>query len=185
MATRCLYCGGSSWRPFRWLSDQEFCSSKHRELYRARLQKVVGELATNVAPAPVRETPVAPSKLESSPATHDALPMTAGLPEAAPAEMEMAPSIVVSDRAVAQELTEILHLEKEGPTTVWLPPDIFGAGLQPREGQTHPQTPVPIAPIPGAGARASIRHMADALPPTIESRVQIKRWGLKIQFQKP
>jgi len=185
MATRCLYCGGSSWRPFRWLSDQEFCSSKHRELYRARLQKVVGELAKDAAPVSTRETPASVSKDESSSVTNDSLPMPAGLPEAAPAEMEMAPSIVVSDRAVAQELTEILHLEKEGPSTVWLPPDIFAAGLQPREGQTHPQTPVPIAPIPGAGARAPILHMADALPPTIESRVQIKRWGLKIQFQKP
>lgn len=111
--------------------------------------------------------------------------MRAGLREAEPAEVEMAPSIVVNDRAVAQELTEILHLEKEGPTTVWLPPDIFGAGLQPREGQTYQQIPAPIAPMPGTGSRAPIRHAADALPPTIESRVQIKRWGLKIQFQKP
>ncbi|MBZ5591250.1 MAG: hypothetical protein LAP39_03375 [Acidobacteriia bacterium] len=184
MATRCLYCGGSSWRPFRWLSDQEFCSNKHKELYRARLQRVVGELTKDAALAPAQEMQASPPK-DDSRLLADVLPsMTAGLPEAAPAEVEMAPSIVVSDRAVAQELTEILHLEKEGPTTVWLPPDIFGGGLQPREGQTYKQTPATIAPVPGAGARASIRHMADALPPTIESRVQIKRWGLKIQFQK-
>jgi hypothetical protein len=184
MATRCLYCGGSSWRPFHWLSDQEFCSKKHRELYRARLQKVVGELTKSADRATAQQKP-APPQQDKSLLPDDSLPMPSGMPEAAPAEIEMAPSIVVSDRAVAQELTEILQLEKEGPTTIWLPPDIFAAGLQPREGQNYPQAPAPITPIPGGVAKARIKHNADALPPTIENRVQIKRWGLKIQFQKP
>jgi len=188
MATRCLYCGGSPWRPFRWLSDQEFCSNKHRELYRARLQRVVGELAKDAQPA--WETQASPPE-NGSPATadflpritNDSLPMAEALPEAVPVEAEMAPSVVLSEGAMAQELTEILHLEPEGPTTVWLPPDIFHSGLQPREGQTCGQIATAILPISGAGARAPIPHTADALPSSFVNHVQIKRWGLKIKFQ--
>jgi len=186
MATRCLYCGGSPWRPFRWLSDQEFCSNKHRELYRARLQRVVGELAKDATPA--CETPLFPAANGSSSEdslphiTADSLPMPETLPEAVPVEAEMAPSVVLSEGAMAQELSEILHLENEGPTTVWLPPDIFHSGLQPREGQTCGQMAT-VIPISGAGARAPIRHAADALPSQFVNHVQIKRWGLKIKFQ--
>lgn len=188
MATRCLYCGGSPWRPFRWLSDQEFCSNKHRELYRARLQRVVGELAKDAQPA--WETQASPATNGSS-ATEDSLPhvmpgslpMAEALPEAVPPEAEMAPSIVLGEGAMAQELSEILHLEKEGPTTVWLPPDIFHSGLQAREGQTCGQISTPIIPISGKGARVPIRHAADALPSSFVNHVQLKRWGLKIKFQ--
>jgi len=185
MASRCLYCGGSPWRPFRWLSDQEFCSNKHRELYRARLQRVVGELAKDATPA---YEATASHPANGSPATGDSLPHlvsslpTPELPEAAPVEAEMAPSIVLGEGAIAQELTEMLHLEKEGPTTVWLPPDIFHSGLQPRDGQTCGQISTPIIPISGAGARMPIRH-ANALPSSFVNHAQIKRWGLKIKFQ--
>ena len=103
--------------------------------------------------------------------------------ETAPVEAEMAPSVVLSEGAVAQELTEILHLEKEGPTTVWLPPDIFQSGLQPREGQTFGQISTHIIPISGKGARGQIRHGADALPSSFVNHAQIKRWGLRIRFQ--
>jgi hypothetical protein len=109
--------------------------------------------------------------------------MAEALTEAVPVEAEMAPSIVLGEGAMAQELTEMLHLEKEGPTTVWLPPDIFQSGLQPREGQTCGQISTPIIPISGAGARKPIRHAADALPSSFVNHVQIKRWGLKITFQ--
>ena len=186
MASRCLYCGESPWRPFRWLSDQEFCSNKHRELYRARLQRVVGELAKDAVPA--FETVDFPPA-NGSAATADSLPHLTtslpapGLPESAPVEAEMAPSIVLGEGAMAQELTKILHLEKEGATTVWLPPDIFQTGLQPREGQTCGQIATPILPISGTGARTPIRPGADALPSSFVNHAQIKRWGLKIKFQ--
>jgi len=94
----------------------------------------------------------------------------------------MALSIVLGEGAIAQELTEMLHLEKEGPTTVWLPPDIFHSGLQPRDGQTCGQISTPIIPISGAGARTPIGH-ANALPSSFVNHAQIKRWGLKIKFQ--
>ena len=188
MATRCLYCGGSPWRPFRWLSDQEFCSNKHRELYRARLQRVVGELAKDATPAYEAS---ASSQTNGSAVTEDSelhltngsLPIAEAMPEAVPVEAEMAPSVVLGEGAMAQELTEILHLEKEGPTTVWLPPDIFHSGLQPREGQTCGQIATSIMPISGAGAHSPIRHAADALPSSFVNHAQIKRWGLKIKFQ--
>jgi len=95
----------------------------------------------------------------------------------------MAPAIVLNDPAAAQELTEILHMEKDVPATVWLPPDIFASGLQPRQGQTCPQIFTTVAPVSGGGVRPPIRHLADAIPATIESRAQLKRWGLKIRFQ--
>ena len=187
MASRCLYCGQSPWRPFRWLSDQEFCSNKHRELYRARLQRVVGELTKDAKPAviPVSEVMSGSLATESSvpQITNGSLPMAEALTEAVPVEAGMAPSIVLGEGAMAQELTEMLHLEKEGPTTVWLPPDIFQSGLQPREGQTCGQISTPIIPISGAGARKPIRHAADALPSSFVNHVQIKRLGLKITFQ--
>lgn len=187
MASRCLYCGQSPWRPLRWLSDQEFCSNKHRELYRARLQRVVGDLAKDAKPAEIS----AFEAMNQSRATEESvphiangsLPMAEALTAAVPVEAEMAPSIVLGEGAMAQELTEILHLEKEGPTTVWLPPDIFQSGLQPREGQTCGQISTPIIPISGAGARKPIRHAADALPSSFVNHAQIKRWGLKITFQ--
>jgi hypothetical protein len=188
MASRCLYCGQSPWRPFRWLSDQDFCSNKHRELYRARLQRVVGELTKDAKPAD--EAPVSEA-MNALPATENAvphiadgsLPVADAVPEVVPVEAKMAPSIVLGEGAMAQELTEMLHLEKEGPTTVWLPPDIFQSGLQPRAGQTCGQISTPIIPISGAGARKPIRHAADALPSSFVNHVQIKRWGLKITFQ--
>jgi hypothetical protein len=186
MASRCLYCGESPWRPFRWLSDQDFCSNKHRELYRARLQRVVGELAKDATP--VYEAVALPPE-NGTPANGDSLPHLTpslpmpSLPESAPVEAEMAPSIVLGEGAMAQELTEMLHLEKEGPTTVWLPPDIFQSGLQAREGRTCGQIATPIIPISGKGARTPIRHAADALPSSFVNHAQIKRWGLKIKFQ--
>jgi hypothetical protein len=41
---RCLYCGETSWRPFSWLRDGEFCSREHREAYRERLRRVAAEM---------------------------------------------------------------------------------------------------------------------------------------------
>lgn len=187
MATRCLYCGETSWRPFRWLSDQEFCSNKHRELYRARLQRVVGELAKDATPVyatPASSPANGPSAAENAlpELAKGSMPVADALPEAVPVEAEMAPSVVLGEGAVAQELSEILHLGKEGPTTVWLPPDIFRSGLQPREGQTCGQIATAIMPISGAGTPSPIRH-ADALPSSFVNHVQLKRWGLKIKFQ--
>src|SRR5690349_2961551 len=161
MAKRCLYCGGSSWQPFRWLRDQDFCSNQHRELYRARLQKVVLGLTSG---ADAADGTAASHRADRVLGSGDSLPIHTPGSRAVPAEVRMAPAIVVSDRAMAQEVTKILHLEKEAPTTVWLPPDIFRSGLQPREGQTCPQISPPIARISGAGTRVPIRHSAESLP---------------------
>src|SRR5215472_10438284 len=100
MATRCLYCGGSSWRPFRWLRDQDFCSNKHRELYRARLQKVVSSLTIDAADAEV-EVVAGPPPGEPAP-VYDPPTPTPEIPEAGPAEMQMAPAIVLRNGAAAE-----------------------------------------------------------------------------------
>jgi len=41
---RCLYCGKSSWLPFKKLADGEFCSRAHRDSYQERLRKVANVL---------------------------------------------------------------------------------------------------------------------------------------------
>lgn len=46
MANRCLYCGEASWKPLKWLVDDQFCSRDHKESYNDRLRKIVAELAT-------------------------------------------------------------------------------------------------------------------------------------------
>jgi len=42
---KCLYCGDASWRPLKWLVDDQFCSRDHRESYNARLKRIVTDLA--------------------------------------------------------------------------------------------------------------------------------------------
>ena len=189
MAMRCLYCGGSSWRPFRWLRGQEFCSSKHRELYRARLQKVVGELA-NYQPLPghglvdsnpaVEADAAQTGSAEAVPEEH-----ASSMPETAPAHARMAPEMVLRDPALTQELTKVLGLSQEAPATVWLPPEVFSFDLRPREGLSgegiSPHVPLPAS---AAGARSPIHFFPGTLPAAFENHVQIKRWGLKIRFQK-
>jgi hypothetical protein len=179
MAMRCLYCGEGSWRPFRWLRDQEFCSSKHRDLYRVRLQRVVGELTKYEdlsAEAPRADAPnTSPQSFES---------VSAEVPLAEMAQARMAPAIVLHDPAMAQELTEVLGLTNQPTTTVWLPPDVFPMGLRPREGRTNSPISPCVPPVTASGSRAPVSSLPAVLPATFENHVQIKRWGLKIQFHK-
>ena len=188
MAMRCLYCGGSPWRPFRWLRDQEFCSNKHRELYRTRLQKVVGELAQyqhgpDATPAGGNLASEIAATASEEPAlvTGEVLPT---IPEGAPAFASMAPTIDLCDPAMAQELTEVLGLADNAPTTVWLPPDVFPSDLRPREGRSAPGISPSVPPASAAGAPSPIHFLPDTLSAAFENHVQIKRWGLKIRFQK-
>ena len=52
----CTYCGKEI-GTLRLLRDNEFCTSKHRKLYRERLNKVLGEALTDVAaPASVADS---------------------------------------------------------------------------------------------------------------------------------
>lgn len=49
---QCLYCGKSSWSPFKKLSTGgEFCGKAHRDLYHERLRKVAGVLEQYEIPA--------------------------------------------------------------------------------------------------------------------------------------
>jgi len=186
MATRCLYCGGSSWRAFRWLRDQEFCSGKHRQLYRARLQRVLGELARNQSnradPVPRFSDPASHTQATQlgGPAAVDLFPMRGP----APAHSRMAPTIVLRDRTLVHDLTEVLGLASEAPTTVWLPPDIFPSGLQASEGQSGAGISPCAPPVAASGERQPIQCQSDALPVPFENYVQIRRWGLKIRFHR-
>ena len=183
MAMRCLYCGEGSWRPFRWLRDQEFCSTKHRELYRVRLQRVVGELTKYEDLS--TEAPRAGGDADApNPAAPRYDSVTSNVPVAEMAQARMAPAIVLNDPVMAQELTEVLGLTKEAPTTVWLPPDVFPSGLRPREGRTSFPVSPSMPPVSATGLRSPVSSLPDVLPATFENHAQIKRWGLKIRFQK-
>ena len=179
MAMRCLYCGEGSWRPFRWLRDQEFCTAKHRDLYRVRLQRVVGELtkyedlSTEAPQSGVPNTEAKPYE-----------GMSSEIPMAEIAQARMAPAIVLHDPAMARELTEVLGLTNQPPSTVWLPPDVFPTGLRPREGRTSSPISPSVPPVSAPGSRSPVSSLPAVLPATFENHVQIKRWGLKIQFNK-
>ncbi len=100
---RCLYCGKSSWFPFKKLTaDGEFCSSAHRESYQERLRRVAAVLEQYDIPVQEAEhatsDPAAAAALIShpelrQPLVSDLFHAVACTPAEAPAEIRMAPEI--------------------------------------------------------------------------------------------
>jgi hypothetical protein len=99
---RCLYCGKSSWLPFKKLSDGEFCSRAHRDSYQERLRKVANVLEQyDIAPqeaARATADPAAAAALVSRPELRE--PLMSELfriltcePACAPGGARMAPAI--------------------------------------------------------------------------------------------
>ena len=95
----CLYCGKSSWRPFRRSASGEFCSAAHRESYNERLRKVAGQLAeyqiTPPEPELVAAGPAAPAaQLESGvPVASERFSILSFLPVQRPGAARMAPAL--------------------------------------------------------------------------------------------
>jgi hypothetical protein len=164
--TRCLYCGGSYWRPLKWLRDGEFCCQEHRESYQGRLRKIAGTLTEFQPSSDVLAKdsafnlgPVS-SLLESEPAP-DALPQ----PQYPDAGLQPASSLLDSKPAA-----ETLPQAQD--------PD---AGLRPVSSLLASFLPLSkdiSARAPADRGRAS----TETLPPTFESRARIRRWGLLIRF---
>jgi hypothetical protein len=95
----CLYCGKSSWRPFRRAAG-EFCSAAHRQSYNERLRKVAGQLAEYKIVPPedhsVAADPVlaAAAELESRvPVASERFSILSFLPTQKPGEARMAPAL--------------------------------------------------------------------------------------------
>lgn len=100
---RCLYCGKSSWSPFKkLLTGSEFCSSAHRDTYQERLRKVAGVLEQYQIPAQEAErasaNPASAAALLTRPELREPLMselfgVLACTPASAPSEARMAPAI--------------------------------------------------------------------------------------------
>jgi hypothetical protein len=59
---RCLYCGKSSWLPFKKRTDGEFCSRAHRDSYQERLRKVANVLEHyDIAPQEAERATIDPA----------------------------------------------------------------------------------------------------------------------------
>lgn len=96
----CLYCGKSSWRPFRRRAGGEFCSKAHRESYNERLRKVAGQLAEYTVAPPETERlaadPIAAAiaQLERGvPVASERFSILSFLPSHEPGETRMAPAL--------------------------------------------------------------------------------------------
>lgn len=100
---RCLYCGKSSWLPFKKLTaGGEFCSSSHRDSYQERLRKVASVLEHYEIPVQEAEhataDPASAAALVSRPELREPLMSDlfralACTPAPAPSEARMAPAI--------------------------------------------------------------------------------------------
>ena len=100
---RCLYCGKSSWLPFKKLSSGgEFCSSLHRDSYQERLRKVASVLEQYEIPVQEAEhataDPASAAALVARPELREPLMSDlfralACTPAPAPNETRMAPAI--------------------------------------------------------------------------------------------
>lgn len=100
---RCLYCGKSSWLPFKKISTGgEFCSSSHRDSYQERLRKVADVLKQYEIPVQEAEQasadPASAAALVTRPELREPLMsdlfrVLACTPAQAPGETRMAPAM--------------------------------------------------------------------------------------------
>lgn len=110
MASRCLYCGESSWKPLKWLVDDQFCSRDHKESYNDRLRKIVAELATyqNYSAEAARagldpSAPYSPMQPASRAGMPGPLPILTSMAAPTPVRALMAAAILLRDFAIIDE----------------------------------------------------------------------------------
>jgi hypothetical protein len=174
---RCLYCGETSWRPFRWMVDGEFCSREHRKSYHERLRKVAAELAE------CQSSPRASTNATTeTPATE--------LERAAEVCGELVPISASSIAAVAP-IHAVSAPTVEDPTET-LPSDVHPVGLESQsllpvwtnEYKAGMETWQPVSVSSASGRAAPTGSATGMLPAGFENHVRLKRWGLKIKFPK-
>ena len=178
---RCLYCGETSWRPFRRMADGEFCSREHRKSYHERLRKIAGDLAEcQSAPAktilPGRAVVEAPgAQLAPNPGIcGELLPIEVSGVLAAPSDYER--TALASEYAADTLLQADVHpvgLQSQNLLPLWVNDEQPGVDTW---------QPLPVASA--AGRSAPVGSTSGMLPAGFENRAQIKRWGLRIKFPK-
>jgi len=178
---RCLYCGETSWRPFRRMADGEFCSREHRKSYHERLRKIAIDLVEcQTAPA---NTALPGRAVVETPETHfepnagicsELLPLEAPSVLAAPSEYER-PALASEDAAdtLLQADVHPVGLQSQNLLPLWINDD-----------QRDVDTWQPLPVISAAGRAVPIGSTSGMLPAGFENHARIKRWGLKIKFPK-
>lgn len=118
MASRCLYCGDASWKPLRWLVDDQFCSRDHKESYNDRLRKIVAELATyqNYSAEAARAgldpaSPYSPMQPASGARLPGPLPILTSMAAPTPVRALMAAAILLRDFAIIDEPRTLPEIE--------------------------------------------------------------------------
>jgi len=110
LASRCLYCGEASWKPLRWLVDDQFCSRDHKDSYNDRLRKIVAELATyqNYSAEAARAgldpaSQYSPMQPASGAGLPGPLPILTSMAAPTPVRALMAAAILLRDFAIIDE----------------------------------------------------------------------------------
>jgi len=180
---RCLYCGETSWRPFRWMVDGEFCSGEHRRSYHERLRKVAADLAECQSAPAKAVCPADSAVVIEGPSAQ--LEPTAGvcgqlLPNEAPAML------------AASSDYEGMALANENASDALLQADFHPVGLRSQsllplwinDDQSGSDTWQSLPVVSAAGRTLPVGSSSGMLPAGFENHAQIKRWGLRIKFPK-
>jgi hypothetical protein len=179
---RCLYCGETSWRPFRWMADGEFCSREHRKSYHERLRRIASDLA-ECQSGPAKATCPGASGVVETPSAQ--LEPNAGVcGELFPIE---APGML----AAASDY-ERMALANGDPAEALLQADVHPVGLQSQnllplwvnDEQPGVDTWQPLPVVSAVGRSVPVGSTSGMLPAGFENHAQIKRWGLRIKFPK-
>jgi hypothetical protein len=214
LASRCLYCGDSSWKPLKWLVDDQFCSRGHKESYNDRLRKIVAELATyqNYSAEAARvgldpATQYSPMRPASGAGLPGPLPILTSMAAPTPVRALMAAAILLRDFAIIDEpgnlpaieastltlapfadLIEMIAPANHLPANRPLTPVALPLGLDPQIMGGNGRNAVAFWPclelVEPAAGMPSSRSETKTLPPSFENHVQINRWGLRIRFLK-
>jgi hypothetical protein len=155
LASRCLYCGDSSWTPLKWLVDDQFCSRDHKESYNDRLRKIVAELATyqnysaeaaraGLDPS-IQYSPMQPAAGAELPGP---FPILTSMAAPTPVRALMAAAILLRDFAIIDEPPNVAAIEA---STLTLAPFadliemIAPASCLPANGFAHSRSMMPVA----------------------------------------
>jgi len=155
----CTYCGKEI-GTLRLLRDNEFCTSKHRKLYRDRLNRVLGEaLADGSAPGSVADFITLLSPRECLPHPFpDLMPLDWDAVNA-PAEWHFPLHI---DPVAGHRPKHIPYLAADRPATPHMADQVIEIGAQIGAEEVEIGPPVPPSMLPGAPVLPNIPYPAIA-----------------------
>ena len=179
---RCLYCGETSWRPFRWMAGGEFCSREHRHSYHERLRKIASDLSECQSTPSTVACPGDHAAVERPSALIDPtvgvcgalLPAEAfGMPAAASDHESRALAGGDPAEPLLQADVHPVGLESPSLLPLWINDDQAGVDSW---------QPLPV--VSAAGRAVPVGSSSGMLPAGFENHARIKRWGLRIKFPK-